>query len=233
MCARIEEVTLWIVLSPTLGRPDESAEQRAALAWAETELINERNRLGREIHDVLAHTLGAVSVQLSTLDSCVAAGAAPADVRDRIEAIHRLVDEGLGEARDAVRALRDQGPPLVRRLRRLCELHDATFGVHGQALALRPDATLTLYRVAQEALTNAEKHAPTALISVCLSFDADLVGIRIDSERPDPESSSPLASAGGGYGLIGMHERVQLAGGSFEAGPTEDGWRVIADIPRR
>jgi signal transduction histidine kinase len=206
-------------------------EQRAGLAWAEAALIGERNRLGREIHDVLAHTLGAVSIQLTALDSRVAAGDAPEDLRERIGAIHRLVGEGLDEARDAVRALREHGLPLVKRLRRLCDLHGAAFDVQGQARALNADAALTVHRVAQEALTNAEKHAPEAPVSVWLSFGADVVGVRIDSERSDMEASSPLASGGGGYGLVGMRERVHLAGGRLAAGPAESGWRVTANIP--
>jgi signal transduction histidine kinase len=205
--------------------------RRAALARHEAALISERDRLAREVHDVLSHTLGAVSVQLTALDSRVAAGDAPTDVRERIEAIHRLVGEGLGEARDAVRALRGDGLSLLGQVSRLCELHGASFDVQGQARAHRPNVGHALYRVAQEALTNAEKHAPNAPVSVRLSSDPDLVSIRIDNQRPASDACSPLASAGGGHGLRGMRERVQLAGGHLHAGPTEDGWRVTAEIP--
>jgi signal transduction histidine kinase len=210
-----------------------AAEQRPALAWGDAELVSERDRLAREVHDVLSHTLGAVSVQLTALDSRVAAGDEPTDVRERIEAIHRLVGEGLGEARDAVRALRGDGLSLVGQVSRLCELHGARFDVQGRTEALRGGVELTLYRVAQEALTNAEKHAPNAPVSVRLRFDADRVSIRIDNEHPDTGAWSPLAAAGGGYGVRGMRERVQLVGGRLQAGPTESGWRVTADVPIR
>jgi signal transduction histidine kinase len=197
------------------------------------ELVSERDRLAREVHDVLSQTLGAVSVKLTALDSSVAAGDEPADVRERIEALHRLVGEGLGEARGAVRALREDGLSLVGQVSRLCELHGARFDVHGRTQALRAGAELTLYHVAQEALPNTEKHAPNAPVSVRLSSDADLVSIRIDNERPGTDAWSPLAAAGGGFGLRGMRERVQLVGGRLEAGPTEGGWRVTADVPIR
>lgn len=109
-----------------------TTEQRAALAWHEAELISERVRLAREVHDLLAHTLGAVSIQLTALDSRVAAGDAPDSVRDRIGAIHRLVGDGLSEARDAVRALREDGLPLETRLRHLCDLHGAALDIRGR-----------------------------------------------------------------------------------------------------
>ncbi len=208
-----------------------TAERRAALARYEAELTAERNRLGRELHDVLAHTLGAASIQLTALDSRVAARDAPASVRERIGAIHRLVGDGLGEARAAVRALREDDLLLDRQLARLCELHGAAFGVQGEARSLGPETTLTLYRVAQEALTNVDKHAPKAAVSVQLLFDVEVVGVRIDNGHSGMEAAGPLASSGGGYGLAGMRERVQLTGGSLEAGPTEDGWRVCAMVP--
>ena len=93
--------------------------------------------------------------------------------------------------------------------------------------------TLALYRAAQEETANAQKHAPHAVISVCLSFDATNVSLSVDSGRSRTAKPSLLASVGGGYGLIGMRERVRLAGGSAEAGPTENGWRVTAEICQR
>ena len=216
----------------SLGQPSRATtERRDALAQAEAQLIGERQRLGREIHDVVAHTLGVVSVQLTALDSRVVAGDARADVRARIAAIHRLVGDGLGEARDTVRALREPGPPLVTRLERLCDLHGARFEVQGESRDVGPDAVLTLHRVAQEALTNAAKHAPGSPVCVGLGFDADGVELRIDSRRAHTAAASPLSCAGGGYGLVSMRERVQLIGGSLTAGPTEDGWCVTAEIP--
>jgi signal transduction histidine kinase len=208
-----------------------SAQPWVALKWAEAELISERNRLGRDVHDVLAHTLGAVSIQLTALDSRIAVGDSQTDVRDRIKAIHRLLSEGLGEARDAVRVLRQDGLPLLARLERLCNLHSASFEVCGDPLPLTPGATLTSYRVTQEALTNAQKHAPGVPVSVRLNFAADAISIRVHNQRPDVSASGPLYASGGGHGLVGMHERVKLVGGSLEAGPNEDGWRVTANIP--
>jgi signal transduction histidine kinase len=208
-------------------RPDESTPRSSP--WR----VGDRSRRvgsSRGGADQRAPAAGAVSIQLTALDSRVAAGDPPEDVSERIGAIHRLVGDGLLEARNAVRALRDEGLPLVRRLRRLCDFHGARFIVTGQALSLRREATHALYRVAQEALTNAAKHAPGGAVSVSLNFGPDGARIRIDNERSDVHGSSPLASAGGGYGLAGLRERVQLAGGRFHAGPSNAGWRVSADV---
>ena len=210
-----------------------SVEDRAAVARREAELMAERNRLGRELHDVLAHTLGAVSIQLTALDSRVAAGDPPPDVQARIGEVHRLVGQGLEEARQAVSALREDGPPLATQLQRLCDLHAAKLDVQRPVPPMSPEVALTLYRVAQEALTNVDKHAPSATAAVSVSFEADRARVRVGNPHPVGATRSPLASSGGGHGLVGLRERVKLAGGTLEAGPTDEGWQVVADVPRR
>ena len=207
-----------------------SAQRRALLAQHEAQLVSERTQLAREIHDVLAHTLGATSVQLTALDGLLAADGAPTEIRARVTALHRLVGEGLDEARDAVRNLRGDGLPLLARLERLCDLHAAAIELRGQPRALEPDAALTLYRVAQESLTNAGKHAPCAPIRLALSFDRALVRMRIDNGYGGSTSPSPLARSGGRHGLLGMRERVRLIGGRLEVGPTGEGWYVLVEL---
>lgn len=207
-----------------------TAQERAAMAGRESELMAERNRLGREIHDVLAHTLSATSIQLTALDARVAAKDPHDELRGRVAAIHRLVGDGLVEARDAVRALREDSPPIVEQLRRLCDLHRAVLDVAGPPPVLGPEATLTLYRVAQEALTNVDKHAPLAPVVVRVVATGDHVRIHIENAHAGGHDS-PLAASGGGQGLVGLRERVGLAGGTLEAGPTDAGWHVVAELP--
>lgn len=232
------------------------ADAETARADAETaraELLAGRNHLARELHDVLAHTLSALSLQLEALDALMAAGTRPEPaVLDQLERIKRLVREGLDEARGAVRALREDLPPLEERLRRLAADDRASLEVSGVGRPLTPEVSLALYRVAQEAVTNAIKHAPGAPISVQLDFGADRVRLSISDPGPvsrpagDTPAAGPsiaggtggatgmtfdLAASGGGYGLAGIRERVLLVGGTVEAGQDGPGWLVEATVP--
>jgi signal transduction histidine kinase len=208
-----------------------TARERADVVRREAELVSERNRLGRELHDVLAHTLGALSIQLTALDTQVQTGAGRDELRTEIQRSHQLVGEGLDEARQAVRALRDDHAPLDGQLQRLADQHGASFEVAGTPRPLRAEPSLTLYRVTQEALTNAAKHAPDAPVTARLSFDDQAVTLTVHNDLPDPARAHPLSGSGGGYGLLGMQERVQQAGGTCETGPAGDGWQVTVSIP--
>jgi signal transduction histidine kinase len=208
-----------------------TAERRAALADREAQLATERNRLSREIHDVLAHTLGAISIQLTALDTRLDAKDPPGALRARVRSLHHLVEDGLQEARDAVRALRDDKLSLETQVERLCVLHGTALSVEGRSRPLRADEALALYRVVQEALTNAAKHAPDAAVTVTLTYDEHKVSVIVDNERGSA-LASPLAATGGGNGVEGMRARVELVGGHCAAGPHADGWRVMATLPR-
>ena len=203
---------------------------RAEVERDRAELLSERNHLAREIHDVLAHTLAALSLQLEAFDTVVVSEpeTSPA-VREQLERTRRLVHEGLEEASGAVRALRDDAASLDDQLRRLCSQHQAEFCTSGPAQPLSPRAVVGLYRVAQEALTNVMKHATGAPTSVKLTYADEGVSVVIDNVRAP--GSSALQDSGGGYGLQGIAERLALLGGHMEAGPTPAGWQVAATIP--
>ena len=218
---------------------------RAEVERARAELLGERNHLAREIHDVLAHTLAALSLQLEAFATVVDGEpqTSPA-VRVQLEKTQELVREGLNEARGAVQALRDDAAPLDDQLRRLAARHQAEFTLSGPLRSLQPTVVMSLYRVAQEALTNVMKHAPGSPTSLRLDFGSDRVALSVDNVAGGPSGGDATANAtangngaaflalsGGGYGLPGIAERVALLGGHVEAGPTAEGWRVEAVVP--
>ncbi|HEV8064609.1 MAG TPA: histidine kinase [Acidimicrobiales bacterium] len=213
------------------------AKDRAEIESGRAHLLDDRNRLAREIHDVLAHTLSALSLQLEAMRTTVdSTPGTPPSLADQLEQTQRLVREGLDEARGAVRALRDDVKPLTEQLENLCEQRQAVLVVSGAARPVGPEAGLALYRVAQEALTNVVKHAPGAATEVGLAFAENTIRLSIENSAPNGSwSRSPaavsLATSGGGYGLQGVRERVTLLGGRVQAGPSTAGWRVEAEVP--
>jgi signal transduction histidine kinase len=209
----------------------EISEARAEAERARAELLAGRNHLARELHDVLAHTLSALSLQLEALDALISADhPAPAEVRSQLDRTKRLVRDGLDEARGAVQALREDSPPLEDQLTKLAGDRHADIRICGLPRRLSPEVSLTLYRVAQEALTNAVKHAPGAPVDVTLGFDDERVTLSV-ANGPGRTNGSNLADSGSGYGLQGIRERVLLIGGHVEAGPAHGGWLVQAEVP--
>jgi signal transduction histidine kinase len=147
---------------------------------------------------------------------------APADTLAQVERAQRLASDGLAEARRAVAALRTEPVDLADGLRALvADTPDATLEIDGTPADLTATAQETLLRTAQEALTNARRHAAGAPVSVRLSHrdGATELEIRDRTGTPPPPPK-------GGYGLVGMAERAALAGAELDAGPVEDGWRV-------
>jgi signal transduction histidine kinase len=210
-------------------RADAERDNATALA--------ERNRLGREVHDVLAHSLGALSVQLDAADALLEAGGDPEKARLMVRQARQLAVQGLEETREAVHALRDDPVELAERLTVLAQRAGAAITVHGQPRPLDPNAGLALYRVAQEALTNARKHAPGAPVMIRLDFGDGATRLRV-ANGPCPGGSDAgtrpngsLAETGGGFGLRGMRERVELLGGDLRAEPAGTGWAVQAAVP--
>lgn len=209
----------------------EVSEARADAERARAELLAGRNHMARELHDVLAHTLSALSLQLEALDAVVTSGG---DARNQLDTVKRLVRDGLDEARGAVRALREDSPSIEQAIVALAKDQGAALEVTGVPRQVTPEAGLALYRVAQEALTNTLKHAPGARTQIKLAFDEGSISLEVvDGYRGGEPAvaKSSLAGTGGGYGIQGLKERVLLVGGRIEAGPTDDGWRVHAEVP--
>ncbi len=211
------------------------SEAKAEAERARAELLAGRNHMARELHDVLAHTLSALSLQLEALDATIEKGPAPSrEVLDQLERTKRLVRAGLDDARGAVQALREDAPPLEEQLATLAGDRGALLAVSGPTRQLGPDVSLALYRVAQESLTNVVKHARGATVEINLAYSDGRVCLSVvDTYVPaEPDhNGSPLAGSGGGYGLQGIEERILLLGGRVEAGPTDRGWKVVAEVP--
>lgn len=207
------------------------ANERLEVESGRAELLEERNRLARELHDILAHTLSALSLQLEALGSVIETqDIVDESVAVQLERTKRLVREGMTEARYAVRALRDDSVPVDEQLAKLCAERDAALEITGELRPMPPEKALALYRVAQEALTNAAKHAPGAGARVRLSFGPASITLCVDNPTSNV-SEAPLARSGAGLGLQGIRERVRLLGGGVEAGPFDGGWRVEAELP--
>jgi signal transduction histidine kinase len=205
-------------------RADAERDRAAALA--------ERNRLGREIHDVLAHSLGALSVQLDAAGAVLEGGDNPAKARQLVQTARGLAVRGLEETRRAVHALRDEPVELAEQLTSLAAREGAELTVEGRPRRLGPDAGLALYRAAQEALTNARKHAPGSPVTIHLDFNPGAVVLVVaNGPSPDGDTTHQLAETGGGFGLQGMRERIELLGGQVKAEPSGPGWTVEVAVP--
>jgi signal transduction histidine kinase len=212
-------------------------------AQAESAVLAERQRLAREMHDVLAHTLSGLVLTLESARLLAARTEVDGGVRDSVEKAHRLAKSGLDEARRAVGMLRGDELPGPGRLADLALAFEADTGVpcrfelRGIVHDVGADRQLTLYRVAQEALTNVRKHAHPEHVDVVLDFEP--AGTRLTVEDVEDaeggaseEDASGHVPVGGGYGLTGMRERAELLGGSLAAGRTDAGFRVELWIPQ-
>jgi signal transduction histidine kinase len=206
------------------SRADAERDRAAALA--------ERNRLGRELHDVLAHSLGALSVQLEAAGALLDHDGDPGRARALVHEARQLAVQGLEETRRAVQALRDVPVELSEQLASLAAREGAALEVTGHRRALPPDAGMALYRAAQEALTNARKHAPGAPVTIALAFEPASTSLVVtNGAAAGPAAPAELGATGGGLGLKGMRERLELVGGRVEAGAGPVGFRVEAAVP--
>jgi len=214
----------------------------------------ERVRIARELHDVVAHTLSVVTFQAGVGRRIGAAR--PAEALLALRAVEVTGRGALEELRRILGLLRDddgEGPSLapapgVGDLEELAATVRAagipvTLAVAGEVAALPPAASLTAYRIVQEALTNVVKHAPGAQASVQLRTGRDGVLITVADDGSGPAGDRPGSAAvptagpfrpgeGAGHGLVGMRERAAAFGGTLEAGPAPGGgFRVSAWLP--
>lgn len=207
----------------TVTRELEQSRERVAVLSAEAE----RTRLARELHDVLGHTLSSIAVQAGALGE-ILGDEAPGTQRQLADQIRRAARDGL----DEVRALLDTQSRLDRAhgiedVAALAEIDGAALVVVGRVRPLTPECSRAGYRIVQEALTNARRHAPGTPVRIALSYGSGELAIDVVNDGPVP----PVRA--GGRGLDGARERALAVGGSAEAGPDPRGWRVHALLPLR
>lgn len=214
-------------------------DQQAALA-----AVEERGRIAREMHDVVAHSLSVMVVQAD--GGRYAAADHPAQAVKALENIADTGRQALIEMRRVLGVLREEDsdagrapqpgigsiPDLIRGVRESWPAGPAQrvrFAVHGEPRPLDDGPSLAVFRVVQEALTNVIKHAgPRASVDVTLTYGDDALDVAVDD---DGRGAASLDDGAGG-GLIGMRERVSVYGGTCAAGPRPGGgWRVEARMP--
>jgi signal transduction histidine kinase len=199
--------------------------------------LEERGRIARELHDVIAHAVSLMVVQASAERRLLAVD--QQRTADTLETIETSGREALGELRRLLGVLRASGPerlapqPGLDALPDLLEEgrrggHEITLDVEGDPVRLPAGLDLTAYRILQEGLTNVRKHAPGAAVEISLRWRAAELEIELADDGPGP----PADANGSGHGLIGMRERVALYGGTVIAAAAADtGFRVLARLP--
>jgi signal transduction histidine kinase len=198
--------------------------------------LREREQLARELHDIVAHHVTAIAIQAQAGRAVVASR--PDAASGAFDAIAGEAARTLGELRAMVGALRDEGAAPLAPQGRIADI-EALASRAGDAVAvevelvgdlggLRPAVETALYRLAQESITNATRHARNATcIRVRLSAESDDVRLTVHDD------GAPSVRRSSGFGLVGMAERAALLGGTLEAGPSAGGgWRVEAVLPR-
>jgi len=205
----------------------EYASQVEELATA-----RERNRLAREIHDSLGHYLTVVNVQIEAARAVIDDRSRSLDVLRKAQS---LTQEGLAEVRRSVASLRSspsEDRPLEETLASLIEECraagiDARLIIKGKPFSLSSQVELTVYRAAQEGLTNIQKHSRASHSTVTLEYAVDQ-GVRLVVED---DGIGKVDASEGGFGLLGVRERAQLLGGQFKFVPSSSGFAFEVQIP--
>jgi signal transduction histidine kinase len=241
-------VAVWLLLAWRRlyrARADKAARTESARA-VETALVEltargERARIARELHDVVAHHISMISVQAET--ARLTTPGMPAEGARRLSEIGDTARTALTEMRRLLGVLREDagadgehGPTRTPQpgLGQLLELIDemrpsagARLIVSGQVVPLDPGIELVAYRIVQEALTNARRHAPGAAVDVEIAYTTEELLVTVRDNGPGPAEPGE-----GGHGLLGMRERVATVGGELRTGPAPvTGFLVEARIP--
>jgi len=209
---------------------EDSLHDRAAMG--------ERARIARDLHDVVAHHVSAIAVQAETARLTIED--MPDEGKAQLEAIGGTARDALAEMRRLLGVLRadangepERAPqPGLALLDELVETartagSEVQLTVEGEQASLPPGVDLCAYRILQEALTNARRHAPGADVEIGLEYGADTLRLRVRDHGPGPGEADP-----DGHGLLGMRERVLMVGGTLSIGTAPDGgFAVAAELP--
>jgi signal transduction histidine kinase len=215
---------------------DELVQARAELH--QRAFQEERRRIARDVHDLVAHSLTVVMLHLTAARLAVQRD--PAEAGASLAEAERLGRQAVAEVRRLVELLRaDEAPETAGPLPGVRDLPDLVsrlaaagmaveLNVEGHLDRLSPSAGLALFRIAQEALSNAGRHCPGARVEVCLRVRDGEARLTVRNESSGQVQAAP---AGAGHGLAGMRERAALLGGTLVAGPSDAGWTVECVIP--
>jgi signal transduction histidine kinase len=236
--ATVEDTTFTMAVAVGAWALGEAARNRrvAIEEEAQRQLGEERARIARELHDVIAHSVSMIVVQAAAADDVF--DERPDQAREALRSIERAGRDAMGELRRLLSAVRPElGDPTEPQpgLDRVDELADGlrAGGLEvavlreGEPAPLPAGVDLSAYRIVQEALTNTLRHAQATRADVTLSYGPDALEVDVrDDGRAPPGNGS------GGHGLVGMRERAALLGGTLEAGPeASGGFRVHARLP--
>jgi signal transduction histidine kinase len=211
----------------------------------ELAVARERTRVAREIHDTLGHYLTILNVQLETISKLLERD--PSRLAEEIAEARHVAAQSMQEVRNAVAALRPAGiatlsldqalNQLGNEFRRAVPETELTLDLEAELPPLAPDVQMTLYRAAQEALTNVRKHAQASKVLVRLRYEDEWLELLVlDNGRGSPHTRGAAEARAteqktGGFGLIGLCERVELLGGEVTYGPaTPAGYRVTIRV---
>ncbi|WP_152361488.1 sensor histidine kinase [Microlunatus speluncae] len=231
-------LVLATMLAVVLGRfrvHRRTARVRIAEEEGMRQVLEERTRLARELHDVVAHHMSVIAVQASTAPYRLDPGRPEVD--REFQAIGSSAREALQELRQVLDVLRGSESAPTPGLNDLPKLIESTrlAGVpvrmimNGSTLVPAPEVQYAAYRIVQEGLSNVIKHAPGAETAVWIAVRTAGVAIDVINERPPARSGPPNPS---GHGLIGMRERAEAVGGTLLVGPTDrGGFQLRAALP--
>ncbi|MFI0538618.1 sensor histidine kinase [Streptomyces sp. WSLK1-3] len=238
-------VAAWILADRFVEHAALEAERNRAMALlaeveasrqaqSEAAALEERARIVREMHDVLAHSLAALSMQLQALRAVAAGEGAGESLTGPLDRAADLARDGVQEVRAAVGALRGAPQRGVDGLAALVERYPGTvrMRVAGKEGRLSPAADHAVYRAVQEALTNAARYATGSPVDVNLAWEPQEMRLAVRDHGLSP-GGVPAGVRGGGTGLRGMGERIEAVGGSLSTGPAPDGpgWRIVLRVP--
>jgi signal transduction histidine kinase len=205
----------------------------------ELTIVRERTRLAREIHDILGHHLSILNIQLETISKLQERDPARAVVE--IAEARRVAAQSMQEVRNAVAALHPASIATLSVTEALAQLGKEfernapttalTLDFETELPVLSPDIVLALYRATQEALTNIRKHAQASKVLVRLRYEDGIIELLV-LDNGQGASTGDGQQQGGGFGLVGLRERVELLGGQVIYGPAEQGgYRVMVRVP--
>jgi signal transduction histidine kinase len=238
-------LTLVVLLGAALARLQRAradAQRREREAAREQAVTAERLRIAWDLHDLVGHGLSSVAIQSSTARLALDAGDAAA-ARRAVVSMEKASRVALAEMRQLLGVLRqgavEAAPaPGLDAIQALADDasaagHAVTVHRSGPLDGVPPAVSLCAYRVVQEALTNAVRHAPGAAIAISLQVAAHEFTVEVTDDGIDRPAGPASEEGGARYGLMGLAERVGTAGGTIDAGPRVDspGWRVVARLP--